>query len=654
MRMKNTSKYRLRKFTALLLFIVLMMLSFTACYKNVNKNKNNSNNSNNSNNNSSSVSGTEENYNAAPTVNTERVKRLAGGFWPAPPGFGGNLIGAQVGDPGTYLYESMFLLIVGTDKVIPRLAKEWKQEGNKTIVTLQDNRKWSDGTPFTAKDMWTYYMVNINSAAINKHLDQINVLDEYTLEFVWAEPVISDTQKMLFLAEGWQAVTPYGIFGTYADQVAEIMKMGEKYSGEDREGRPPFGLVFQDEQKTQLKELYNEFKNVDMDTPIGTGPYMVDKVTNVEVDLVVNPYYPDGDKLEFQKLVMHTVADYNSLLTTGGTDNFVGTLPYDMARTILDANQDMVMYPLLEQKSVGVIFNTNAQPLNDKLVRQAFNEIINKKPVREVANYWAVESDVATTGLVPSSLNKYINQDVLDKITRYSGDTQKAAQMLEEAGWSKNSDGVWQDANGRTYKLVIAANAGWGAQGITAATEVAQQLSAFGIPTEAKAVEATVIVSNMKDGAYDMMIDFIDMTWNITDPYKTFHTYYSEIAEKAGIDLSQPLILKDYEGKDIDVEEAVNSLLFMNDDEEAYRDLVGRLAWATNDNAIGINLYQNVMAIWENKATSKGLPMEEEFDQYDRMMPLPDTEEEYENIAVLNRAYAPFAEVYIRNQVRPR
>ncbi len=654
--MKQTSKNVMGKFTAIMLFIVLIMLSFTACYKNVNNNSsNNGNGSNNSNsNNNNSVGNAEEDYNAEPTINTERVKRLAGGYWPAPPGFGGNLIGAQVGDPGTYIYESMFLLIVGTDEVIPRLAKDWKHEGNKTIVTLQDNRKWSDGTPFTAKDMWTYYMININSAAINKHLDQINVLDEYTLEFVWAEPVIADTQKMLFLAEGWQAVTPYQIFGAYADQVAEIMKKGGQYAGEERDKRPPFGLVFEDEQKKQLKELYNEFKNIDIDAPIGTGPYMVDKVTNVEVDLVVNPYFPDGDKLQFQKLIMSTVADYNSLLTTGGTDNFVGTLPYDMARTILDANKDMVMYPLLEQKCVGVIFNTNAQPLNDKLVRQAFNEVINKKPVREVANYWAVESDVATTGLVPSSMSKYIDQNVLDKITRYSGDTEKAAQMLENAGWSRNSDGIWQDMNGRTYKLVIAANGGWGAQGITAATEIAQQLTTYGFPTEAKAVEATIIVSNMKDGAYDMMIDFIDMTWNITDPYKTFNTYYGEIAEKAGIDMGQPLILKDYEGKDIDVEEAVNSLLFMNDDDEVYRDLVGRLAWATNDNAIGINLYQNVMAIWENKASSKGLPMEEEFDQYDRMLPLPDTDEEYEDIAVLNRAYAPFAEVFIRNQVRPK
>ena len=183
---------------------------------------------------------------------------------------------------------------------------------------------------------------------------------------------------------------------------------------------------------------------------------------------------------------------------------------------------------------------------------------------------------------------------------------------------------------------------------------MARQLTEFGFPTEARAVEATVVVGNMKEGLYDMLYDYLDLTWNISDPYKAFSAYYGDVTEKAGIDLDEePLILKDYDGNEINMEEATKSLLYINDEEE-YRDLVGRMAWATNDNAIGINLYQNVMAIWENSATSKGLPMEDLFEEYDRMMPLPRNDEEYEDVAVLNRAYAPFAEVFIRNEVKPK
>lgn len=597
------------KLLALVAAMVMTALSLTGCYGNT-----------------PGTSVTSTDYDAPPEVNTERVKRIAGGYWPAPPGFGGNLSGAQVGDVGYYVYESMFLVIVGTDKIIPRLAEEWTHEGNVTTVHLVQNRYWNDGTKFTAQDLYTYYMINIQDAAINRHLEAINVKDDYTLEFVWAEPVISDTQKMLYLAEGWQASTPYHIFGEFVDDVEAIMAQAEPYTGE-RDKRPTFGLNFTAEQKTQLKEIFNEFKNVDLEMPVGTGPYMVEKVTNVQCDMVVNPYFPDGDKLEFQKLQLHQVADYNSLLSTAGTDSFIGTLSYDMSRNILDASGSMVMYPVLEQKCIGVIFNTNVTPLNDVRVRKALNEVMQRSKVREIANYWAVDNDVATTGLIPSTMEKYIDEDVLAKFDHYTGSTEKATQMMEEAGWTKNSSGQWEDADGNTYSFVIAANAGWGSQGIAGATEVARQLTEFGFETEARAVEATVVVSNMKEGLYDMLYDYLDLTWNISDPYKAFSAYYGDVTEKAGIKVSEePLILKDYDGNEINMKEATDSLLYINDEEE-YRDLVGRMAWATNDNAIAINLYQNVMAIWENSATSKGLPMEDLFEEYDRMMPLPRNEE---------------------------
>lgn len=621
-----------------LVLALVMMLALTGCYPQKP---------------TDNVDWTDYDYDAAPTVNTERLKRLAGGYWPAPPGFGGNLSGAQVGDVGYYVYESMFIVIIGTDKIIPRLAETWEHNGNVTTVHLVRDRYWNDGTKFTAKDLYSYFIININDAAINRQLEQIRVVDDYTLEFVWAEPVISDMQKMLYLAEGWQASTPYHIFGKYVDQIEEIIAEAGEFSGE-RTKRTAFGLSFTNEQKTALKTIFNDFKNEDLEMPIGTGPYMVEKATNVQVDLVVNPYFPDADKLPFQKLEMQNVSDYNSLLCSGGTDTFIGTLSYDMAANILEQSGSMVMYPLLEQKCIGMIFNTRVTPLDDVRVRKAINELIDRKTIRETANYWAVENDIATTGMIPSTMEKYIDPDVLAKFDRYTGSFDKASQMMTDAGWTRNSSGVWQDADGKTYKFIIAANAGWGAQGITAATEIARQLTQFGFPTEAKAVEATVVVSNMKEGLYDMMIDYVDMTYNVSDPYKAFGNYYGDTTEKAGIFVSkEPLILKDYDGKEINMKEAVDSLMFINDDAQ-YRDLVGRLAWATNDNAIAVNLYQNVMCVWENAATSKGLPMEDIFNEYNRMMPLPRTPEEYEAIAVLNRAYAPFAETFIRGDVRPR
>ena len=176
---------------------------------------------------------------STPEVNTGRVKRIAGGYWPAPPGFGGNLSGAQVGDPGYYIYESMFLIIAGTDKIIPRLAKEWEHVDDTTTVHFVQNRTWNDGTRFTAKDIYTYLIININDSSINRHLERIEVVDDYTLVFHWAKPMISDTQKMLYLAEGWQGSTPYHLFGQFADRIEAIIANAEPYTG-SREKRTAF------------------------------------------------------------------------------------------------------------------------------------------------------------------------------------------------------------------------------------------------------------------------------------------------------------------------------------------------------------------------------------------------------------------------------
>lgn len=593
-------------------------------------------------------------YEKEPYINTERVVRVAGGYWPPPPGFGGNLIGAQTGDPAFYIYESDFYVVRGTDKVVARLAESYEHKGNSTFVKLRKDRYWNDGEKFTAKDIWAYYIINFQTSTMLRYLTDLKIVDKYTIEYVWKEPVVSDINKMLFLCEAWKAVTPYHLFKDVVDQAVTILERGTEYTG-DPDKYPPLGIKLNADDNAEYTELYNLFKGVPIDAPVGTGPYMVDKVTNTECILKINPYFPDKDKLEFNTIRMHTVADYNSLLTTNATDSYIGTLPYDMALNILAQSKEMVMYPILETRCIGVLFNSTKEPFNNKVFRQAVNYVVDKKPVREMANYWAKESDVATVGIIPSTIEKYVDNDVISKITRYGKDSDKAAAMLESIGWTKNSKGKYEDENGKTYKFIIAANSGWGAQGIGAATEVAQQLTAFGLETEAKAVEATVVVQNMKDGRYDMMIDFIDMTWNISDPYRCFSSYYGEISEKCGIssDDLEKLVLTDHEGKDIKVKEAVNALLYLEDGEEK-TDLVSRLAWATNENALGMNLYQNVMCIWENYKNQKGLPMEREIEYFNKMMPLPRNEEEYEAVAILNREYAPFAEKYLRGVLKPR
>jgi peptide/nickel transport system substrate-binding protein len=268
-----------------------------------------------------------------------------------------------------------------------------------------------------------------------------------------------------------------------------------------------------------------------------------------------------------------------------------------------------------------------------------------------------VENDIATVGILPSTLEKNLTTEALNKLQRYSCDPSKAAEMLQSMGWKKNSGGVWQDKEGKTYNFIIAANSGWGTQGINAASEIAQQLSKFGFPTEAKSVDSSVEVDRTKKGEYDMAIDFVDMTWNVSNPYSCLNTYFNDVSAEALLprDSNDKLSLKltDYNGQEFDVRSTVLSLRYENDPAK-YKETVSRLVWAANDYAMAINLYQTVMCIWQNFTTQKGLPMEGEIASFNGMMPLPRNAEEQEQVAVLNRGYAFYAEEFVRGQVRPK
>ena len=598
-----------------------------------------------------------------PLPNPQKITRVGGGYWPFP-GFGGNLTGAQVGDPGFYIYESLFVNIRGTDEIIPRLAVSAEHGDKTTTVYLRQDVYWNDGVKFTAKDLWCYYYLMNFESGITYQFTDVLVVDEYTLELHWSDPVPSELSRQLSITGDWNAVAPYHLFGEFADRAYEVIQsvpiatenVKAHTFGRDL-GNPDYARA-----RSQLTRNVNDYKGVDLDLPVGTGPYMVDRVTNSECILVVNPLYYDKDNLTFEQIHMINVADFGSLLSVSGLDSFVGTFAYDMSLNILAMSGEMVMYPLPETRCVGVLFNHERDYFGDVVFRQALNYVIDKRPVREVGNFWAVETKYSSLGLLPTTLERYVSPEVIDKMTVYERDHDKAAELLTSIGWVKTGD-TWNDPSGQTPDLVIAANAGWGSQGINVATEIAHQLTSFGIPTEARAADATVVVENMRDGQYDMLVDFMDQTWSITDPMRTLEAAFTSTAPNCSLD-GYTFNLLDWDGLAITYQSAdgfinttsaaelASSLKYIND-MEARQQLVDRMVWSLNEFAMGINLYQNVMSIWENARTQENLPMIGRLSGTNRVMPLPETPEEYMSVAALNREYAHHALRFVEGVIRP-
>lgn len=111
-----------------------------------------------------------------------------------------------------------------------------------------------------------------------------------------------------------------------------------------------------------------------------------------------------------------------------------------------------------------------------------------------------------------------------------------------------------------------------------------------------------------------------------------------DLDERTGLPVYEGLV--DFNGELTDPIELILSLPYIEDTGERMA-IADRLAWIADEYCFGINLYQNCTGIWENRATTAGLPYEDAIDEYHQFMPVPETDDpEFANIVNLNWGFS--------------
>lgn len=575
-------------------------------------------------------------------TNKDKVYTMAAGF-SRPADFNGNFFQFKIGTPMNLIYEGLFTLVRTTDTIIPKLCDTYTNEGSKTTIKMKQNAKWSDGKPFTSKDIKAYFDIN-NGHNLLKYLDSVEYPDDYTVILNWCEPVLNDDMKMLFIADGWHGVTAYHVYQKYADDSAKIIDEAIKNKKEGERGEGPYGVTFTKEQQDKLAEIWNAFVGSGPKVPIGTGPYMIDTYTDTDMILVKNPYFYDADKVEIEKVIMKNMDNNTALalMSSGGIDHYPGALPVDITDNILAQNKNMVFYPMFDPASQGLFFNTSKAPFDSLELRQAITMVLDKKPIREAANIYSKEDPkISSIGIVPSTMEEAVSADVIAKLKDYTTNQVAAEKLLTDAGWSKNDKGKWQDKNKKAYEwnIVVGPNSGIGM--LNGAMVISDQLNKFGFTTTVTNSEPASFYEKSSKQEHDMLIDFTDVSWSFVNPYSALNHYYTaDPAKWAGLwkdGGDKKLTLKDWDGKEFEVYGLLKEMTSMN--EADFQSAVDRIVWATNESAYCVNLYQQTTGVWENRSTTKNLPLDAE-NATNNFMRLPESFEEREAVALLNLGFA--------------
>jgi peptide/nickel transport system substrate-binding protein len=350
---------------------------------------------------------------------------------------GGTMIEQLVSDPATIdpqqsgfyqvtfnIYSSLITLDEAGNYQ-PYLATSWEisPDGLTYTFHLRQDVKFHNGDPMTAQDVvWTYQREEDPAtaspiASYLESMDTIQALDDYTVQMTLKSPNYYLFRNLA--NEGFQGILDPEV----------VQQAGDNY------GR----------------------------NPIGTGPFIFKEwVTGDHIilernpDFVWGPPITNGQPPNIQTIEYRIIPDPSTViagLEAGEIDYVEGgtsLLPSDTNNLGATGMFDIVQRPN-QGMDPYVTFNTEKAPFNDIRVRQALNYATNKQALMDIMV--PNSGSVIQNGPLSASQEGYwpgIEQ------VGYPYDLEKAKQLMQEAGYTYNADGMLEkDGQPLSFELIL-------------------------------------------------------------------------------------------------------------------------------------------------------------------------------------------------------
>jgi len=380
---------------------------------------------------------------------------------------------------------------------VPLMAKEWKFDGDNFVVTLREGAKWSDGNPFSSKDVVaTFNIGRLFNFTVFNYVDDVRAKDDLTVEFHMSKP--STLVRRLVLVTPIRSAATYGAI---ADKVAALVKDGK---GKDS-----------DEWKALLKEA-TEFRP---ETLIVSGPYNIDpaSITDASLQMNLNPTSWAAEKVNFAKIVLYNgeTPVVTPLVLSGDIDYATHGFPPATEKEFVSQGIRIIRAPTYS--GPAIYFNHDVYPLGLKEVRQAMAYSVKRDENGTVSLGASGVAHKYMIGISDNLVPDWIEPDALSQMNTYDYNPQKAEELLTGIGFKKGDDGVWVDDKGKKleFELIVPAEfADWSA----AAENLANQLNVAGFKITVRGVQFQQHGKDIPAGNFVMAIS----GWGAGNPHPSF------------------------------------------------------------------------------------------------------------------------------------
>ena len=331
----------------------------------------------------------------------------------------------QGGDFGAQglLYEELYFTNLYTGQQTPWLATQATYNSNLTQLTftIRPGVKWNDGQALTSADV------------------------KFTFDLMAAHPALDQNGVLPLIKSVTAPDSSTVVFTLVHPDSTALFRIGDQ--------------VFIVPQHTWGNISGDPAKFANDKNPVGTGPYLLKSFSPDLITYTVNPSYW-GTKPQVQTIQVPSIKDNTTAITDmiQGKLDWMGTgwnPDYDPLYSQKDQQHNHTWFAA--SNTVMLYLNLQKAPFNNLLVRKAINAAINRSQLPQgVAKYAQVANP---TGVIVPTLNDWIASQYQSMSFQHSASL--AGSYLQQAGYTKGSDGFYRDASGKVFTMSVDVVNGW-------------------------------------------------------------------------------------------------------------------------------------------------------------------------------------------------
>jgi len=392
------------------------------------------------------------------------------------------------------------------------MVDSWEMTGDTTLeATFSDEWTWHDGTQFNARDYVMEQQIELEiqrfsadeGARPDPVLKSIEAVDDYHVRIELHDP-LDATFAVQNTIGSYNGVLPRGVFTKRDD---------DRWSEWHEQLRNTSGSEKEDAIADITSSSYPQLENDDGDLALGHGPFQLSQVGD---DIIVMEKYddhPHSDNVNFDEFALKLFST-NQPIQPYSNDQIDAANKGFPVQTSLQNRLPEGHTLFREGRSSNKLFAFNCgagiegydSPFEDPNVRKAVCHVFDRQSVSQLlegVNRLFDWAPCRVPGKVMEANSHPAAQFVKDNFTKYGqNNTERAAELLEDAGYTRQSNGNWRTPDGDRFNINIMN----GAQRRDI-TVLKQNLNDFGIATTQQQVDSATFDERRMNGEYDMMPD---------------------------------------------------------------------------------------------------------------------------------------------------